>query len=189
METLKQPRYTGILWLLARLWLGYSWFTGGFEKVFGEGNAAWVGDKAGAAVTGFLKGALAKSALAPDYDPIKNPHPAVQEWYAILVRDVFLPNATLFSYLVAFGELLVGVALIVGIFTQFAALMGVLLNLAFLFAGTTSTNPQMLVVGMVILLAGGVAAGYYGLDRFALPIERQIIERTRTRLLPKGHTA
>jgi thiosulfate dehydrogenase [quinone] large subunit len=67
--------------------------------------------------------------------------------------------------------------------------MGVLLNLAFLFAGTTSTNPQMLVVGMVILLAGGVAAGYYGLDRFATPIERQIIERTRTRLMPKAHTA
>ena len=38
-------------------------------------------------------------------------------------------------------------------------------------AGTTSTNPNMLVVGMVILLAGGVAVGYYGVDFFARPLE------------------
>jgi thiosulfate dehydrogenase [quinone] large subunit len=38
---------------------------------------------------------------------------------------------------VAFGELLVGIALIVGIFTHFSALMGVIMNLAFLFAGST----------------------------------------------------
>ena len=32
----------------------------------------------------------------------------MQTWYAQLVYDVFLPNAVLFSYLVAYGELLVG---------------------------------------------------------------------------------
>lgn len=31
----------------------------------------WVGPKAGAAVAGFLKGAIAKSALTPDFDSIK----------------------------------------------------------------------------------------------------------------------
>ncbi len=50
----------------------------------------------------------------------------VQEWYAIIVRDVFIPNAALFSYLMAFGELLVGIALILGIFTRFSATMSVL---------------------------------------------------------------
>jgi thiosulfate dehydrogenase (quinone) large subunit len=185
MEALKAPKFTGILWLVARLWLGYEWLMGGLEKVFGEGSAAWVGAKAGAGVTGFLNGAIAKSALAADYDPIKNPHPAVQEWYATLARDVFLPNATVFSYLVAYGELLVGLALIVGIFTHFSALMGVIMNLAFLFAGSTSTNPQMLVVGLVIVLVGGVAVGYYGLDFFARPMERKLFETTRSRIFPQ----
>src|SRR5262245_49334093 len=101
MKALNQPKYTGILWLIVRLWLGYEWVTAGFEKVFGEGNAMWVGPKAGTAVAGFLKGALAKSALAPGFDPIKNPHPAVQTWYAELIQNYFLPNATTLSYLVA----------------------------------------------------------------------------------------
>ncbi len=78
MNALRNPRYAGMLWLFARLWLGYEWLAVGVEKVFGEGRAAWVGDKAGASVTGFLKGAIAKSALAPGFDPAEHPHPAVR---------------------------------------------------------------------------------------------------------------
>lgn len=181
MNALRQPNIGGILWLVARLWLGYEWLTAGLEKVFGEGSAAWVGDKAGTAVTGFLKGAIAKSPLAPGFDPIATPRPVVQAWYANLVQDYFLPNATFFSYLVAYGELLVGIALIVGIFTHFAALMGVIMNLSYLFAGTISTNPQLLVVGLAIVLAGGVAVGYYGLDYFARPLEGRLFRRTQQR--------
>jgi thiosulfate dehydrogenase [quinone] large subunit len=177
MNTLNQPKYTGVVWLALRLWLGYEWLMAGIEKAFGEGSAVWVGPKAGVAVTGFLKGAIAQSPLAPGFDPVANAHPAVQQWYAELAQNVFLPNATLFSYLVAYGEILVGVALILGIFTHFAALMGVVMNLAYLFAGTTSTNPQMLVVGLTIVLAGGVAVGYYGLDFFAHPVERKLLDR------------
>lgn len=178
MEALKTPQVAAVLWLIARLWLGYQWLTAGIEKVFGAGSAAWVGDKAGVGVTGFLNGAIAKSTLAADYDPIKTPHPAVQTWYAQLAHDVFLPNAVLFSYLVAYGELLVGLALILGIFTHFAALMGVLMNLAFLFAGSTSTNPQLLVVGLAIVLVGGVAVGTYGLDYFVRPMLQELVQRT-----------
>jgi thiosulfate dehydrogenase [quinone] large subunit len=188
MNALRNPKYTGIIWLAVRLWLGYEWISAGIEKVFGEGSAAWVGPKAGTAIMGFLKGALAKSALAPGFDPA-NAHPAVQTWYATLVQNVFIPNATAFSYLVAYGELLVGIALIVGIFTHFAALMGAIMNLAYLLAGTTSTNPQMLVIGLVILLAGGIAVGYYGLDFFVRPMERVLFQRTRTRFFPQPQVA
>src|SRR5918997_6363450 len=110
MNALRTPTTTACFWLLARLYLGYTWFSSGFAKVFGDGNAVWIGADAGKAVTGVLKGAIAKSALAPGFDPIKTPHPAVQEWYATLARDVFLPNAALMSYMVAFGELVVGIA-------------------------------------------------------------------------------
>ena len=176
MKALNNPKITGIVWLVVRLWLGYEWLSAGIEKVFGEGSAAWVGPKAGTAVAGFLKGAIAKSPLAPGFD-VTNAHPAVQLWYAQLAQNVFLPNAALFSYMVAFGELLVGVALIVGLFTRFSALMGVLMNLAYLFAGTVSTNPNLLVVGLVIVLVGGLAVSYYGLDYFARPIEQKLYRR------------
>jgi thiosulfate dehydrogenase (quinone) large subunit len=180
METLRKPQYVGIIWLFLRVYLGYTWLMGGIEKVFGEGSAKWVGSEAGAGVTGFLKGAIAKSPLNPELPAEAAAHPAVQTWYATLARDVFLPNAALFSYLVAYGELLVGIALIVGIFTHFSALMGMVMNFAFLFAGTTSTNPQMLVLGILIVFLGGTAVGYYGLDYFARPIEIKLFRRLRT---------
>ena len=183
MKALNQPKLNGILWLVARLWLGYEWFHAGVEKMFGEGNAVWVGPKAGVAVAGFLKGAIAKSALAEGFDPIKTPHPAVNEWYATLARDVFLPNAALFSYLVAFGEVAIGVALILGIFTRFSSAMSVLLGLSLLMAGATSTLPQMLAISVALATAGGVAIGYYGLDFFARPIEAKVLRRAH--LLPQ----
>lgn len=183
MNALRNPKITTLAWLIVRLYLGYEWFVAGFEKVFGEGNAVWVGNKAGVAVTGFLKGAIAKSALADGFDPIKTPHPAVQEWYAILARDVFLPNAALFSYLIAWGELLVGIALIVGIFTRFAGLMSVVMALALFLAGAVSTLPQLLTLGLVLTLVG-TNAGYYGLDYVARPIEQLLARRTRERFFP-----
>ncbi len=152
-------RVTGVLWLLLRLWLGYAWLKAGLPKVFGDKSEAWVGDKAGAAVTGFLKGALARA---------EGDSPQVQAWYADFVREIALPNAALFSYMVAYGEVLVGLALILGLLTNFAASMGILMNLAYLFAGTISKNPQMLVAEAAIAFAG-IAVGYYGLDRYLIP--------------------
>ena len=182
METLRNPAYAGIIWLIARLWLGYEWLHAGIGKVFGEGSAVWVGDKAGVAVNGFLQGAIERSPLAAGFDSA-TAHPEVKAWYAYLVQNVFQPNAPLFSYLVAYGEVLVGIALIIGLFTHFSAVMGVLMNLAFLLAGTSSSNPLMLVVGLTIVLVGGAAVGYYGLDRFARPIEINLMRRARQRIL------
>ncbi len=160
----------GIFWLVLRFWLGYTWLMAGWGKAFGDRAPVWVGDRAGTAVTGFLKGALAKST---------GERPLVPAWYADFVREVALPNATAFSYLVAYGEVLVGLALLVGLFTRFAALMGVMMNLAYLFAGTISPNPQMLVAEAALVFAG-TAVGYYGLDRYLLPAVGQRLGWTAT---------
>ncbi len=186
MNAVRTPKMTAFFWLIARLYLGYTWFASGFEKVFGDGNAVWIGADAGKVVTGVLKGAIAKSALAPGFDPIKTPHPAVQEWYAVLVRDVFLPNAALMSYMVAFGELVVGIALIVGIFTRFSALMGVVMALSLFLAGQASILPQLLTIGLVITLVGK-HAGYYGLDSLMRPIKHKVVRRWQ--LSPPPHVA
>ncbi|MFD2629721.1 DoxX family protein [Oceanobacillus kapialis] len=138
----------GILTFL-RVYLGYQWLTGGWGKITGGGFDA----------TGFIQGAISSAG---------GDHPAVQGWWATFLETVALPNAGLFSFMVMWGELLVGIALILGIFTNFAALMGITMNFAFLFSGTVSTNAQMVLLTVFILVAG-YNAGKFGLDRWVIP--------------------
>jgi thiosulfate dehydrogenase (quinone) large subunit len=145
------------LWLIVRLYVGYEWFLAGWAKVQ---SPAWFGSGAGAALTGFLKGALAKTA---------GDHPDVQGWYAAFLQNVVLPNAALWSNIVAVGEVLVGIALILGIFTGIAALFGSFMNFNYLLAGTVSTNPLLLFLAVCLVLAWKTA-GWIGLDRWLLPL-------------------
>ena len=61
-----------------------------------------------------------------------------------------------------------GVALILGAFTGVAAVSGAFLNLNFLLAGAVNTNPVLLLLGFLLVLAWKTA-GFAGLDRFLLP--------------------
>ena len=142
------------LWLIIRLYVGYEWLTAGWKKVTAD---VWTGDNAGAAIQGFVKGALAKAEGGKD----------VTGWYATFLEDVVLPNAKVFSYMVAFGEVLVGLGLILGLLTGIAAFFGSLMNVSFLFAGTLSSNPILFILATWLVLAWKVA-GWYGLDRWAL---------------------
>ena len=145
------------LWLIVRLYVGYEWFVAGWAKVQ---NPAWFGGSAGAALTGFVKGALTKSSGA---------HPDVQGWYAAFLQNMVLPNATFWSNFVVIGELLVGVALILGIFTGIAAFFGSFMNYNYLLAGTVSTNPILFLLAMLLILAWKTA-GWLGLDHWILPL-------------------
>ena len=143
-------------WLIVRLYVGYQWLEAGWAKL---NNPAWAGASAGSAITGFLNGALGKTGGA---------HPDVSGWYAAFVQHVALPNAAFFSYLVTFGEIAVGLGLILGLFTGIAAFFGTFMNLNYLFAGTISTNPFLLLLQLFLILAWRTA-GWYGLDHYALP--------------------
>lgn len=154
MKIFRDKRFA-ILWTVLRIWLGYEWISAGIEKI---SNPAWVGSKAGVAITGFLKGALAKAT---------GEHPLVQGWYANFVQNVALPNAKVFSYLVAYGEVLVGISLILGALTIVGLLAGAFMNLNYMLAGTTSTNPN-LYTAAILLMAAGANAYVFGLDRFIL---------------------
>jgi thiosulfate dehydrogenase [quinone] large subunit len=145
------------LWLILRLWLAWKWLEAGWGKVQ---NPAWVGPNAGGAIQGFVKGALAKTS---------GEHPDVPGWYATFLQNVVQPNASLWSHLVAFGELAVGIALVLGLFTGIAAFFGGFMNFNYLLAGTVSTNPMMFLVAALLMLAWKTA-GWLGLDRFVLPL-------------------
>jgi len=145
------------IWLVLRVYLGWQWVVAGYEKVI---NPVWVGPHAGAAVTGFVIGALKK---------VEGAHPDVSYWYALWLKDVVLPNASFFSHLVAFGEFAVGIGLILGLFTGIAAFFGATMNMNYLFAGTISLNPIMVLIQLFLILAWRVA-GWVGLDRWVLPL-------------------
>lgn len=145
-----------VFWLIIRLYIGVLWLEAGLAKIF---NPVWTGEGAGGAVIGFVKGALTKTGGA---------HPDVSTWYAYFLENIVLPNASIYSFLVAYGEVLVGIALIVGFWVGLSSFFGVLMNLSYLLAGTVSVNPQMLILGILLMLSWRIA-GYYGLDRFFLP--------------------
>lgn len=143
------------IWLPLRLYAGWQWLSAGWGKL---GNPAWTGENAGAALSGFVQGALQKTAGA---------HPDVQGWYAAFLENLVLPNASFWSHLVSWGELLVGVALILGVFVGIAAFFGGFMNMNYLLSGTVSTNPVLLVIAGLLVLAWKTA-GWWGLDRWVL---------------------
>ncbi len=146
------------IWLLVRLFLGYMWIDAAIHKV---GNPAWV--KSGVAVKGFWTFALKTKA--------QGAHPEMAYgWYQSFLRYL-LDNEwwSFFGKLIAYGELLVGIALVLGALTAIAAFCGTLMNFSFLLAGTASINPVLFGVAIFIILAWKVA-GYWGIDRWLLPI-------------------
>ncbi|HTK11561.1 MAG TPA: DoxX family protein [Ktedonobacteraceae bacterium] len=146
------------LWIIVRLYVGYEWFMGGYEKLTG---GSWVfSAHDGTGLKGFVMGALAQTGGA---------HPAVQGWYGAFLQSFVLPNVVPFSYVVTFGEMAVGVGLVVGCLTGIAAFFGLFMNLNFLMAGTVSVNPILGVLALFLVLAWRIA-GYYGIDRYLLPI-------------------
>ncbi|SES94047.1 thiosulfate dehydrogenase [quinone] large subunit [Salinibacillus kushneri] len=146
---LRHNKYVAGVLAFLRIYIGYQWITSGFGKLTGGGFDA----------SGFIQGAIASAS---------GDHPAVQGWWAAFLESFALPNAELFSFLVMWGECLVGLSLILGIFTNFAGLMGMTMNFAFLFSGTVSTNAQMVLLTLFIVVAG-YNAGRFGLDRWVMP--------------------
>jgi thiosulfate dehydrogenase [quinone] large subunit len=145
------------IWAIIRIYLGYQWLMSGLSKL---SNPAWVGDGSGGAVAGFINGALAKTG---------GEHPDVSGWYASFLQQAALPNARVFAYVVTFGELAVGIALILGLLTGLAAFFGGFMNLSYLLAGSVSINPVLFILATWVVLAWRVA-GYWGLDRWVLPL-------------------
>jgi thiosulfate dehydrogenase [quinone] large subunit len=146
----------GLLWLPIRLFIGAQWIEAGLHKAQGAG---WL--DGGTALQGFWTSIAAVPATG---------RPAISfEWYRGFIQVLLDNHAyTWFSYLIVFGEIAVGIGLVFGLLTGFAAFFGALMNMSFLLAGSASTNPIMFTFAVGLILAWRVA-GYYGLDRYLLP--------------------
>jgi thiosulfate dehydrogenase [quinone] large subunit len=144
------------IWLLLRVYVGWSWLSEGINKAQTPG---WIGSKAGSFLTTWIGAALTKTHGA---------HPDVQDWYGLFLSTVVLPHAVFWSYVVTFGEMCVGIGLILGLFTGIAAFFGTTMNASYLLAGTVSTNPILFAFGTLLVLAWKTA-GWWGIDRLLLP--------------------
>ena len=143
------------LWTIIRVLIGISWLQAGYGKVT---SPAWM--ETGEALKGFWASALA----IPDGGKSK----IAFDWYRTFLQGLMDSGSYVwFAKLIAFGELLVGIALIIGAFVGIAAFFGALMNWNYVMAGTASTNGLMLVGAIVLILAWKVA-GYYGADFFLL---------------------
>ena len=145
------------LWVIARIYVGYAWLTSGIGKL---SNPAWT--QTGEALKGFWERAVA----IPDAPA----RPLIAfDWYRGFLQSMIDAGAyTWFSKVVYIGEILIGVALILGLFTGIAAFFGGFMNWNFMMAGSASTNPVLFTLSILLVLAWKTA-GWWGLDRFLLP--------------------
>lgn len=153
VNTLRNRYFRGI-WAVLRIMLGYIWLSAAFEKL--RAFPVYVGSKAGTAVSGYLHGALAETAGA---------HAQVTAEWAWLIHTLFLPTAGFWSIVVTFGELVVGIALILGVLTGTALLAALVMNMAYMLSGSATVNPVMFALEFG-MLALGPAVAYWGLDHF-----------------------
>ncbi|MFP5343486.1 MAG: DoxX family protein [Candidatus Limnocylindria bacterium] len=149
----------GLFWLPIRLFLGFAWLDSGWGKLTNPDNA-WLGG--GAALRGYWE----RAASIPE----EGRPPITYDWYRDFIQGLLDSGAeTWFAPLIVYGELAVGLGLLVGALTGIAAFFGALMNMSFLLAGSASTNPVLFTAAIGLILAWKVA-GYYGVDRWLLPM-------------------
>ena len=155
VQKLFGDRRLAFIWLLPRLYLGYQWFDASQHKI---ADPKWV--QTGEALKGFWQSVV-----------VTQPKPvAYFDWYRNFIQFMLDNQAyTWFAKLVAYGELAIGICLILGAFTGIAAFFGGFMNWNFMMAGSASTNPLLFAIAVFLILAWKVA-GYYGLDRVLLPM-------------------
>lgn len=159
--------FIGFLVIFSACTAGYDYYHAGREKA---GGAVWIGDKAGTAITGFIKGADAKAVKSP-----QNPNPEVLP----VARDLnkyFINHTKLFSWLVVLGEILMPIGVLFFLVVKFPAsrffLMAIaglaaFMNFLYLSEGTSSTNPPMAFMWLAIIWLAALlpsAALYYAID-------------------------
>lgn len=145
------------VWAILRVWLGYQWVEAGLHKV---ADPKWV-------ATGEALKSYWTRAVAIPQPPAR---PAISyDWYRGFLQGLLDGgHYAWFGKVVAYGEVILGVLLIVGLFTGFMAFFGAFANMNFMLAGSASTNPVLFLAAVLILMAWKVA-GHWGLDFWVLP--------------------
>jgi thiosulfate dehydrogenase [quinone] large subunit len=149
--------YLAIFWLPVRFFVGRDWISAGWHKVV---DPEWT--QTGVALQSYWERAVAI--------PEGGRPPITYDWFRQLLQYM-LDNGwyTSFAKVIAWGEVLVGLGLLVGALVGLAAFFGTVMNFSFMLAGSASTNPVLFGLAVFLVLAWKVA-GFWGLDRWLLPL-------------------
>ena len=124
--------FFALFWLPVRFFVGRDWLSAGGHKVV---DPAWT--HGGDALRGFWERAVAI--------PEQGRPPITYDWFRQFLQYM-LDNGwyTWFAKLIAWGEVLVGLGLLVGALVGIAAFFGTVMNFSFMLAGSASTQPRPL---------------------------------------------
>jgi thiosulfate dehydrogenase (quinone) large subunit len=161
---------------LLRIVVGIIFLWAGLAKTIGAGAE-------GFSAAGFLKFGT-KGELGWPFTPAAEGavvNPTHGFWVDLAANQTLMP---IVNFLVAYGQIAIGVALIIGLFTRFAAAMGAL-QMAFFFVAAWEfahgIANQHLTYLIVLLAIAGLGAGrYYGVDNI---LATRVAPRLRTLFL------
>jgi thiosulfate dehydrogenase [quinone] large subunit len=151
--------YLAVFWMPIRFFVGREWLAAGEHKVRDD---AWM--SGGSALKGYWTGAVA----IPETGSPKITYSWFRDFLQYMLDHEWY---TWFAKIIAVGEVLIGLGLIVGALVGIAAFFGTLMNFNFQLAGSASTNPVLFGLGVFLVLAWKTA-GFFGIDRVLLPILR-----------------
>jgi thiosulfate dehydrogenase [quinone] large subunit len=159
------PRLAPV-WLVLRLWLAYQWLSAGVPKLT---DPAWM--NTGQPLQGFWAASLATSPRAV----------IAYDWYRAFIEALLNGGHYVwFAKLVAFSEVGIGIALVLGALTGVAAAAGLLMNFNYLLAGSAATNPVLAATALLLVL-GWKVAGWWGVDGWLLPrLSPSLLPRQRS---------
>lgn len=151
---------TQSLWIiLLRIYVGVLWLLEGLNKVkegwLIPGNIKIVYTAAGS-------GASQTTSIGPA--PILTQPPAIYQWF---MDTVVTPNAMLFQSSVVIMEILIGLALIAGLFTFLASLASIGLAANFILSAMAGYDILWFVFAAIALMGGSGRS--FGLDHYVIP--------------------
>ena len=136
--------------LLLRVYTGVFFAYYGIRKI--------IGGFAGSNLEGFLTGRAEDSV----------------GWYRALLDVVVVPLQGFFAFLVAYGELALGMALIIGLATRYAAFLGAFMVLNFWLAkgqGVLDSQNHDVIWFVILIVLGGLHAGR------VLSVDQKLVNR------------
>ncbi|OPX42341.1 NADH dehydrogenase-like protein [Ruminiclostridium hungatei] len=149
-------------WLVPlRLFLGYTWFMEGYNKI-AEG---WLLKPM---LAGLAADSVSSASVTESGDKVFRIVSAhTPGWYAWIADKLVIPNALFFQIMIVLAEIALGLAFVSGTFTFLAALAALALNVNFLLSTGLYETSWWLIPAEIAMLAGAGRA--FGLDAHLMP--------------------
>jgi thiosulfate dehydrogenase [quinone] large subunit len=174
---LRESKVASVAWLAVRVWIGCMWVQAGWSKVFGAENPAFLHNN-GAGVAGFAGHGV-----------------AAYSWWGSVMHSFVVPNASWIAVLVAFGELAIGLGLVVGFLTRTAAVCSLLLLITYIMSGTAGVTGFYALCALIVLATwrtstwigiDGVISGFRQRRHLAVAVDVEPVVEVTPELVSVG---